>query len=41
MNASTTTIHAYDTHEARWQAVQTRDAEADGYFVYAVRTTGI
>lgn len=41
MNASTTTIHAYDTDEARWQAVQTRDAEADGYFVYAVRTTGI
>lgn len=40
MNASTIT-HVYASDEARWQAVQTRDAGADGHFVYAVRTTGI
>ncbi len=28
-------------HAVRWKAVATRDAEADGRFVYAVRTTGI
>ncbi len=27
--------------EARWQAVVRRDAQADGEFVYAVRTTGV
>ena len=27
--------------EARWRAVQARDAAADGVFVYAVRTTGV
>lgn len=32
---------AYASDEARWQAVQNRDAEADGYFVYAVRSTGV
>lgn len=32
---------AYATDEARWQAVQMRDANADGHFVYAVRTTGV
>ncbi len=26
---------------ARWEAVRTRDPEADGAFVYAVRTTGV
>lgn len=26
---------------ARWEAVRTRDAAADGHFVYAVKTTGI
>lgn len=31
----------YDTDEARWKAVQARDAKADGQFVYAVRTTGV
>ncbi|HIZ50917.1 MAG TPA: bifunctional DNA-binding transcriptional regulator/O6-methylguanine-DNA methyltransferase Ada [Candidatus Pseudomonas excrementavium] len=41
MNAHTTTLSAYDTDEARWQAVQARDARADGHFVYAVRTTGV
>ncbi|CAB1274692.1 bifunctional DNA-binding transcriptional regulator/O6-methylguanine-DNA methyltransferase Ada [Candidatus Nitrosacidococcus tergens] len=32
---------AYETEDERWLAVQTRDTAADGYFVYAVRTTGI
>lgn len=27
--------------EARWSAVRSRDPEADGHFVYAVRTTGV
>lgn len=31
----------YNTDAARWQAVQARDPEAAGHFVYAVRTTGI
>ncbi|CAM5180124.1 Bifunctional transcriptional activator/DNA repair enzyme Ada [Castellaniella defragrans] len=31
----------YDTENERWAAVQTRDAAADGKFVYAVRTTGV
>lgn len=31
----------YTTDEARWDAVRTRDAQADGHFVYAVRTTGV
>ena len=31
----------YNTDTARWQAVQARDPEAAGHFVYAVRTTGI
>lgn len=35
------TTTAYDTEEARWDAVQARDAAADGHFVYAVRTTGV
>lgn len=41
MTASTTTTRVYETDEARWQAVQDRDAGADGHFVYAVRTTGV
>jgi AraC family transcriptional regulator of adaptative response/methylated-DNA-[protein]-cysteine methyltransferase len=32
---------AFVTPEARWEAVCTRDARADGCFVYAVRSTGI
>jgi AraC family transcriptional regulator, regulatory protein of adaptative response / methylated-DNA-[protein]-cysteine methyltransferase len=28
-------------HAARWRAVTTRDAAADGTFVYAVKTTGV
>lgn len=35
-----TTI-AYESEDARWAAVQARDAAADGHFVYAVRTTGV
>lgn len=35
------TIAAYDTDDARWAAVQQREAAADGHFVYAVRTTGV
>lgn len=31
----------YDTADARWAAVQARDAAADGRFVYATRTTGV
>ncbi|NYT36579.1 bifunctional DNA-binding transcriptional regulator/O6-methylguanine-DNA methyltransferase Ada [Allopusillimonas soli] len=31
----------YQTDDARWQAVQARDINADAYFVYGVRTTGI
>ncbi|MFM0718948.1 bifunctional DNA-binding transcriptional regulator/O6-methylguanine-DNA methyltransferase Ada [Paraburkholderia strydomiana] len=36
---NTTTVYATD--DARWAAVQARDAAADGHFVYAVRTTGV
>ncbi|CAH9017054.1 Bifunctional transcriptional activator/DNA repair enzyme Ada [Candidatus Nitrosacidococcus sp. I8] len=32
---------AYETEDERWAAIQTRDAAADGHFVYAVRTTGV
>ncbi|KAF1022933.1 MAG: Bifunctional transcriptional activator/DNA repair enzyme Ada [Paracidovorax wautersii] len=31
----------YASDDARWQAVLTRDARADGHFVYAARTTGV
>lgn len=31
----------YTTDEERWQAVSQRDADADGHFFFAVRTTGI
>ncbi len=41
MIALPTAPDAYDTDEARWQAVRTRDARADSHFVYAVRTTGV
>ena len=32
---------AYSTDDARWRAVLERDAAADAYFVYAVRSTGV
>lgn len=43
MSACTTWIAStpYLTDESRWEAVRTRDREADGHFVYAVRTTGV
>ncbi len=31
----------YSTPEARWTAVQQRDAGADAWFRYAVRSTGV
>lgn len=31
----------YKTDAQRWSAVKARDPKADGYFVYAVRTTGV
>lgn len=31
----------YSDDDTRWQAVRTRDAAADGHFVYAVRTTRV
>src|SRR5690606_14031472 len=41
MNRTLSTPANYRSDESRWQAVQARDAEADGQFVYAVRTTGV
>ena len=32
---------AFDDDAARWQAVQTRDRNAEGQFFYAVITTGV
>ncbi|KAG8411481.1 hypothetical protein J3458_015538 [Metarhizium acridum] len=34
-------LNLFDDDEARWRAVQTRDAVADGCFVYAVKTTKV
>ncbi|WP_425127504.1 Ada metal-binding domain-containing protein, partial [Burkholderia cepacia] len=31
----------YSTDEARWEALVARDADADGAFFYAVKTTGV
>lgn len=33
--------HAYATDEQRWRAVLRKDLEADGKFLYSVRTTGV
>lgn len=41
MTHDTPSSNAYSTDDARWEAVSTRDAQADGQFVYAVRTTGV
>ncbi len=35
------TMNDVTTDERRWQAVETRDGNADGKFVFAVKTTGI
>jgi AraC family transcriptional regulator of adaptative response/methylated-DNA-[protein]-cysteine methyltransferase len=32
---------SYKTDKAKWEAVKSRDASADGAFVYSVKTTGI
>jgi methylphosphotriester-DNA--protein-cysteine methyltransferase len=32
---------AYDTDAARWRALTTRDARANGHFIYSVRSTNI
>ncbi|WP_153101548.1 bifunctional DNA-binding transcriptional regulator/O6-methylguanine-DNA methyltransferase Ada [Paraburkholderia hayleyella] len=36
-----TTDSSYSTDAERWRAVASHDAEADGVFFYAVRTTGV
>lgn len=41
MNTLLSPPSGYATDDARWQAVQARDPDADGHFVYAVRTTGV
>src|SRR4051794_30396302 len=38
---SSAMVLSFSTDEERWQAVQSRDAAADGAFVYSVRTTGV
>ena len=38
---ATQPARSFSTEDARWQAVQTRDATADGTFYYSVRTTGV
>ncbi len=35
------TTMAYETEDDRWTAVQARDAQADGHFVYAVCAVAI
>ena len=40
-NRPETAALAYASDDVRWQAVQARDAQADGHFVYAVKTTGV
>lgn len=41
MSTNVLTHSSYATDSERWQAVQARDTDADGCFVYAVRTTGV
>lgn len=41
MTTQITCEPVYGTDDARWEAIRTRDARADGHFVYAVRTTGV
>ncbi|MFA7504496.1 MAG: bifunctional DNA-binding transcriptional regulator/O6-methylguanine-DNA methyltransferase Ada [Burkholderiaceae bacterium] len=41
MNTIPPAVARYASDEGRWQAVQARDAAADGHFVYAVRSTGV
>lgn len=41
LGATPTLICLFEDDETRWHALQTRNANADGFFVYAVRTTRI
>lgn len=41
MSRQTRSSTPYGSDDERWEAVRTRDAQADGHFVYAVRTTGV
>jgi AraC family transcriptional regulator of adaptative response/methylated-DNA-[protein]-cysteine methyltransferase len=41
MSNQTFSSSPFATDDARWDAVRRRDAQADGHFVYAVRTTGV
>ena len=43
MNMTTKSINLATAtlDDPRWQAIATRDAEADGQFFYSVRTTGV
>jgi AraC family transcriptional regulator of adaptative response/methylated-DNA-[protein]-cysteine methyltransferase len=41
MSSKSETLAAATVSDPRWTAVQSRDAEADGSFVYSVRTTGV
>jgi AraC family transcriptional regulator of adaptative response/methylated-DNA-[protein]-cysteine methyltransferase len=41
MSSKSETLAAAIVSDPRWAAVQARDAEADGSFVYSVRTTGV
>jgi AraC family transcriptional regulator of adaptative response/methylated-DNA-[protein]-cysteine methyltransferase len=40
-SSSAPAVAAYTGEAARWAAVQARDAQADGSFYYAVKTTGV
>jgi hypothetical protein len=40
-NAIPHRTHVFSSDDARWEAVRRRDADADGVFFYAVRTTGV
>lgn len=41
MNKTVLPTRPYAADEERWEAVQVREAGADGHFVYAVHTTGV
>lgn len=41
MPSPLTLLSLFEDDETRWSAVQTRDPNADGFFVYAVRSTKI
>ena len=41
MTVSSPSHRPYRSDDERWQAVQARNGDADGHFVYGVRTTGV